>query len=49
MSLRKLFIKIKEQTNNEVGLRFNDFTNYLCDRITKDDPDSVVPLKQVPQ
>lgn len=49
MSLRTLFIKIKEQTNNEVGLRFADLTNYLCDRIAKDDPDLVAPLKQVPQ
>ena len=56
MSLRNLFLKIKDQTNNETGVKFTDFTNFLCDvtpsltqRITKGNPDQVLPLKQVPE
>lgn len=48
MSLRNLFIKIKETTNNEIGVKFTDFTNYLCDKIATDNNDLIVPLKQVP-
>jgi len=31
MSLRNIFLKIKDQTPNELGIKFSDFTNYLCE------------------
>ena len=45
ISLINLFKKIKEETNNERGIKFADFTAFLCNKISEGDPDLVVPMR----
>jgi hypothetical protein len=47
MSLVKLYKKIKEDTINEIGVKFTDFTSFLCNKITEGDPELVVPMKEI--
>lgn len=48
ISLVSLFKRIKEDTNNEKGVKFSDFTSFLCNKISEGDPDLVVPMKEIP-
>lgn len=47
MSLNYLYEKIKDETSNERGVKFADFTAYLCSKISEGDPDLVVPMREV--
>lgn len=52
MSLVDFYEKIKEESTNDKGIKFPDFTSYLCQvilwvwkKISEGDPDLVIPMK----
>ena len=47
ISLMQLHKTVMEETNNEVGVKFADFTAFLCSKISEGDPDLVVPMKEI--
>jgi len=47
MSLKQLFNAILERTSiSSVTIELSDFTNYLCEKISKEDLDVVIPAKR---
>ena len=47
LSLKQLFNSILERTSlSSITIQFSDFTNFLCEKISKDDLDVVIPAKR---
>ena len=44
-----MFKNIKGDTTNEVGIKFSNFTSFLCDKICKDDPEIIIHMKSFPK
>ena len=36
-----------EETSNETGVKFADFTAFLCSKISEGDPDLVIPMMEI--